>query len=240
MKLKVFSLLRYMEFSERLDKKILEIIEDIKECRILEDPKNDFFKFSIFPVHITVQDQRDYQKAQAIVDEKRKLLQKLSILKIVDIIKDTEAIDDYDSSFKIRIKNPTELENLYRKLKKSVSTNQGKTENNEVFKVDERKPEIEVGKLVSFNDGSIYYDNLKLEMRSQIKDLCRFFMENKGRMLTIDDIRDRIIRTSKRENTPFSTISKYVSELRKYLKEKYKRDVIYNQKNEGWTFDPDI
>lgn len=95
-------------------------------------------------------------------------------------------------------------------------------------------PEISVGDLVTFNDGTIRYKNDILRLRNQLKDLCRLFMKNHKRLVTIDQIRDEIIAADKRHSTPWSTIAKYVSELHNSLKIHFKRDIIFNQKEEGW------
>ncbi len=100
------------------------------------------------------------------------------------------------------------------------------------------KADILIGKLGAYNDGTIRYGNEILKMRNQLKDLCRFFMERPNRLLTIDDIKDNIIRADKRIATPNPTIAKYVSELRKLLEIHFKKDVIPNQNEEGWYFKP--
>jgi len=105
--------------------------------------------------------------------------------------------------------------------------------------LEPKKPEIKVGELISYSDGSIIYDGENLNLRGQLKDLCRLFMENSGRLVLVDDIRDRLIDSNKRDVTPNSTLAKYVSELRGILSKKYQKEVIFNQKKEGWIFSPD-
>lgn len=100
------------------------------------------------------------------------------------------------------------------------------------------KPEIIIGKLVAYNDGSIRYGKDIIKMRNQIKDLCRLFIKNPNRLITIDDIKDDIIAANKRNAIAYSTIAKYVSELRNSLKIHFNNDVIFNQKEEGWYFKP--
>ena len=96
--------------------------------------------------------------------------------------------------------------------------------------------QITAGDLVAYSDGTIRYKDIILDLRNQLKDLCRLFMRNPKRLLTIDDIREEIINADKREATPNSTIAKYVSELRNSLQIHFKKDVIFNQKEEGWYF----
>lgn len=102
----------------------------------------------------------------------------------------------------------------------------------------ELKPEITVGKLVAYSDGSIKFDDENLQIRNQLKDLCRLFMSRNNMLTTLDHIREEIIAAPKRKNTPFGTISKYVSELHTILQNYYKQPVIVNQKEEGWYFRP--
>lgn len=101
----------------------------------------------------------------------------------------------------------------------------------------ELKSEITSGDLASYSDGTIRYKDTILNLRNQLKDLCRLFMRNPKRLLTPEDIKENIISADKRKITSNSTISKYVSELRNSLKVHFKKDVIFSQKEEGWHFD---
>ena len=103
----------------------------------------------------------------------------------------------------------------------------------------ELKPDITVGDLSSYSDGTIRYKDTILTLRNQLKGLCRLVMRNPRRLLTPEDIKDNIISADKRKITSNSTISKYVSELRNSLKVHFKKDVIFSQKEEGWHFDID-
>lgn len=100
------------------------------------------------------------------------------------------------------------------------------------------KADITIGKLSTYNDGTIRYGKNILEMRNQLKDLCGLFMRHPNRLLTIDDIKDEIIKADRRTLTSFTTIAKYVSELHNLLKIHFGKDVIFNQKEEGWYFKP--
>lgn len=103
---------------------------------------------------------------------------------------------------------------------------------------DDLKVEVSVGDLEAFNDGSIRYKGTPIEMRNQLKDLCRLFMGRPNRLITIDEITEELIRADKRKTTSHTTISKYVSELRAILMSHFKREVFVNQKEEGWFFKP--
>lgn len=103
--------------------------------------------------------------------------------------------------------------------------------------VKEAALDITVGPLQAWTDGTIRYDGTIIEIRSQLKELCRLFMENPKRLINADDIKDRIISADKRKFTSTATISKYVSELHNSLKLHFRKDVIFSQKYEGWHFD---
>lgn len=100
------------------------------------------------------------------------------------------------------------------------------------------KIEMQIKGLSSKADGSISYEGKTLKMRGQIKELCRLFMMNANSQTTIDDIREEIIMSTKRDKTPDSTIAKYVNELHLILQKSFGKEVIFNQPKEGWTFKP--
>ncbi len=100
------------------------------------------------------------------------------------------------------------------------------------------KSEMTVGKLISYSDGSIRYDGKILDLRPQVKDLCRLFMERHNQLVNADDIKDKIIKAAKRKATSFDTISKYVSELHTELQIHFGKAVITNQPKDGWIFNP--
>lgn len=99
--------------------------------------------------------------------------------------------------------------------------------------------EIEIGKLISYSDGTISYGGSLLDLRGQIKVLCRIFMENKGVLVQPDYIKRELINSDKRQNTSDTTLAKYVSELHTILRECFGKPVIFNEKKEGWRFDPE-
>ena len=99
------------------------------------------------------------------------------------------------------------------------------------------KPEMTVGDLAAFSDGTIRYKDKVLGLRSQLKDLCRLFMAHPKRLLTIDDIKAEIVPADKRRSISFATIAKYVSELHSSLKIHFRKRVIFNEKKDGWYLD---
>jgi len=124
------------------------------------------------------------------------------------------------------------------KIKKESRIKQRPPRKDNLLLTKELKADIVIGKLSAYNDGTIRYGKNILEMRNQLKDLCRLFMRNQNRLLTIDDIKDEIIKADRRTLTSFATIAKYVSELHNLLKIHFGEDVIFNQKEEGWYFKP--
>ena len=100
------------------------------------------------------------------------------------------------------------------------------------------RPEIEIGGLATYSDGTIRFKGSVIPMRDQLNDLCRIFMSRPDQLVLYDEIREEIIRAERRERTRFSTIAKYVSELHSLLKECFGKDVIFNHKKEGWRFVP--
>ena len=124
------------------------------------------------------------------------------------------------------------------KIRKENQIKQRPSRKNNLLLTKDLKADITIGKLSAYNDGTIRYGKNILEMRNQLKDLCRLFMRNPNRLFTIDDIKDEIIKADRRTLTSFATIAKYVSELHNLLKIHFGKDVIFNQKKEGWYFKP--
>jgi DNA-binding response OmpR family regulator len=98
----------------------------------------------------------------------------------------------------------------------------------------ELKPEIVVGDLRAYNDGSIRFKEEVIPLRNQLKDLLRLLMDNQAQYITTDDIKDAIIASNKRKGTSDGTITKYMSELRAKLKPYFPDNIILNQSGEGW------
>ena len=122
--------------------------------------------------------------------------------------------------------------------KKTKQTTQNThSERDNLLTIKDLKPTNSVGDLASYSDGTIRFKGEIIELRNQLKDLCRLFMRNPKRLITRDDIRDNVIASGKRMTTRPSTIAKYVSELRNSLKIHFGKDVIFNQKEEGWHLD---
>jgi len=90
------------------------------------------------------------------------------------------------------------------------------------------------GELASYNDGTIRYKKEILNLPPRLKELCRLFLEKPERLIAFDDIKDRIIKASRRPNIGWDTISKYVSRLNISLEIHFGKKVIINQREEGW------
>lgn len=107
-----------------------------------------------------------------------------------------------------------------------------------LIQTPEIAPRITIGKLIGYHDGSIRYDGKVLNLRPQIKDLCWLFMQRKNTLVNATDIKEEIVKASKRKATSEDTISKYVSELHNELQIHFGRRVITNEPKGGWIFNP--
>jgi len=103
----------------------------------------------------------------------------------------------------------------------------------------ELKADIVVGPLAAYSDGTIRYKENIITLRSQLCELCRLFLEKPKMLVTIDDIRDKVIKADKHTFISRSTYGKYVSELHSSLIPHFSKEVIFNRKDQGWYFDPD-
>ncbi len=100
------------------------------------------------------------------------------------------------------------------------------------------EPEIQIGKLIIHYDNSLYFGGKTIKMRNQMVNLCRLFMEKPMRLITREDVKERIVDSEKWPTTSNETIAKYVSELHKILKIHFQKQVIFNVEGEGWRFEP--
>jgi hypothetical protein len=101
------------------------------------------------------------------------------------------------------------------------------------LRLDDITEEITHSNLSSCSDGTIRYKGTIIKLRAQIKDLCRLFLQNYNHLVTQNDIKDKIIKSNKRDKIDYNTISKYISELRTSLKVYTRKNVIYLEKEEG-------
>ena len=147
-------------------------------------------------------------------------------------------------NFALDVKDWKELEETKKQIDEKIEEEKSKTSRREESQkgfpllTKDLKADAVAGKLFAYSDGTIRYDGEILKLRPQIKELCRYFMLNQRMLKTIDDVKENIIRSSKRKTTPNSTIAKYVSELRNSLNPYFKKDVFPNEKEEGWYFEP--
>lgn len=156
---------------------------------------------------------------------------------------------------KLSFELPTDLQNVFNEIDKAIAEydkqrkefeknltkeqvkNKSLTSSMKTYS-ESATPEKEIKGLAIYSDGSIRYNGELLEMRDQIREICRLFIDRPNHLITFDDIKDEILELDKKEITSFSTISKYISELRKILKDCFHKDVFLNQKKEGWFFRP--
>jgi len=102
----------------------------------------------------------------------------------------------------------------------------------------ENEPQISIKGLAVYTDDTIRYKGKLIRLSNQQKYLCRLFMENQGRLVDYDTIKDYILKIEKRRTISNKTIAKYVSKLRSSLKVHFRKSVIFSQKEEGWYFNP--
>jgi len=135
-----------------------------------------------------------------------------------------------------------EVKEYLKELKKGKYTPKDKTSSKELKTAPLFTPRAEPinteGNLRAYTDGTIRYIGKNIEMRGQLKELCRLFLENPNRLVTLDDISEKILRADRRTTIPFKTISKYVSELHNIIRPYYGKEVLHNQRDEGWYFNP--
>ncbi len=149
-----------------------------------------------------------------------------------------EITEEYPDNLELyRILLPSKFDFIYKDLNLRYKTDGKKSydESVELYR-GEKTPEISVGKLVSYNDGTFTYDNQDIEIRAQLKDLLRLFMKKENELLTKEDIVTAIIDSKKRKTISPKTIAKYVHEVRKVLRNFYGKDVIFSHQKEGWIF----
>ena len=163
--------------------------------------------------------------------------------KLLNILKDNKCIGNFSNlsnrGFQIEKPDKHRLE-IYNEYLNGTKKNLGHVKEGikpkSLFAKD-LSSEMEVGNLTAYSDGTIRYKKEIIPLRNQLKDLCRLFMQNPKRLITVDDIKEAIIHADKRKSTSHTTISKYVSELHNSLKIHFQKDVIFNQYEEGWYFD---
>ncbi|HUD02497.1 MAG TPA: hypothetical protein VMR46_00550 [Candidatus Paceibacterota bacterium] len=139
------------------------------------------------------------------------------------------------SGFRVWVSNPKKIDEYFNAIlkEKNLSVKKPRSKKKPFFS------EIVIGKLHACADGLIRFGGNVVDMRPQLATLCWLFMEHEGALVTIDDIKERIIEASKRAGTSNTTIAKYVSELHRPLQDVYGGEVIFNEKDIGWRFEPE-
>lgn len=98
--------------------------------------------------------------------------------------------------------------------------------------------EVTAGPL-SYKSGRVYFDGELVEMRPQLNMLCYLFMCNHKKIVEYCSIEEQIVASSKRTVRKKKNIHKYVSELHSLLRKRFRRNVIFNHKKEGYILDTD-
>lgn len=158
-----------------------------------------------------------------------------------DNIKDFEDKDEVYASVRLTqsvskdIQHPLQVEivgnsalTVTKEIRKSIPKNKAANPYTGLL-----KQEGVAGQLAYYNDGTVRYKSDVLPMRAQLRDICILFIKNPRQLITSDDIYDTLEKPLSK-----TTIAKYVSELHKLLREKYGHEVITNDKNNGWMFNP--
>lgn len=227
--------------------------DDLVKIRRDAGRKIDFINDLIKSIEVATEaDTSFYSKRRKLIvnffplsslEEQRGWLRELKKKKIISGFKETKDCFYVSRPFKLPLygerKKLLELLNPPKKADENAFEQiPARRHKKDLLYVKDLKPEIEIKDLAGYSDGTIRYKGEMIEMRGQIKELCRLFMDHPNRLLTRDDIKDNIVHADRRKSTPKITIAKYVSELHKLLKIHFKKDVIFNQKQEGWYFKP--
>lgn len=93
--------------------------------------------------------------------------------------------------------------------------------------------EYSLGKLIASTDGRIWLNGKDLNLRYQLRNLCRLLIMKSPNILLMDDILSRvdIIDPNREQKDPVKNVQKYVSELRKVLGNEFS---IINDEQEGY------
>jgi hypothetical protein len=233
-------------------KNSIETQIDLAIWEVLKQVKKDY--------HLTAKDryvcyevsQTDRPETYPLLDDQRKIIEKLEDLGVFKIHSKgygTRGVMNYASAigamngakpsyFLIDIDDKTFNEKFLEYEKKHIKPETSVHTAINAQIQPSLRAEVSVGKLIAYSDGTIRYQGKHLDLRPQIKDLCRLFMERQNQLINADDIREKIIKASKRKATSFDTISKYISELHKELQNHFGKEVITNQPKDGWIFNP--
>jgi hypothetical protein len=105
------------------------------------------------------------------------------------------------------------------------------------FSTNSLVEDLTVGHLTYQKDGALTFKNKPVEMRSQMKTLCIFFMQRHKSFIDYSAIKDEIISETKSQTKGFTNTTKYVNELQGLLRKLFGKKVIFNHKKEGYIFD---
>lgn len=169
-----------IDFGEKLNKDVLDLIEDIKEYWLLSSAAKEFFQYTLFPAGMAVENIQDSVKAQAIVDKKRKILEKLQHLGVLDAKTNEDSLDAYGSDFLLKV-NKEKFEEVFTDLKNKIASisiiNEGKT----ILYFD-----IDANLYVDSKDGLCY----SIEKGSKREKILNYLVDNKTEYQSARDIAD--------------------------------------------------
>jgi hypothetical protein len=229
--------------------KIWIVLQEIQEKREILQNDDEIIDFpkepSGFYLKALLMIEGGEMRRSAILNARAEIIRGLAKREVIDIEEEmfntirftiTEKFDDFYKEIEKKYNAINKTEGTKVEIEPQLKEKIPRKDN--LLLTKSLKASITIGKLSAYNDGTIRYGKNIIKMRNQIKDLCRLFMEHPNRLLTIDDIKNEIIRADRRTLISFRTIAKYVSELRNSLKIHFGQDVIFNQKEEGWFFKP--
>ena len=213
-----------MDFGEKLNGEVLELLERLGNEASLALTGEVFFKFSIFPNEVAPIDQTTAQQARTIADERRKILRKLADLGAIEYKSDEDEIDGFGASFLVKV-NQKRFEGLLNDLKdKRTSTFKGSSARNHLF-IDA--------------DGNFWLepkDKLcyAMEVRSDRFKILSFLVENEGYRGT-DEIAEHL--GGKNKQRVRTEITKIRNNIKKFLKIDGD-EVIEAKKDSGYRINP--
>ena len=221
----MIELIKHMEFDKELSKEILELSKDIKRESLLSTGNKTYFKFSIFPDDMTIENTTDSQRVGARVNKKRKILFKLADMGVLEVKKDEEEfMDGYDSSFLVKL-NHKNFEELYENLSDKTQSTSEKNENKiHIFYDDVGNFWLEPKKVLCYSMGA----------KSDRYKILRYLVDNKGYQDTtsisgfLGTKSDQSVRTE---------IGKIKMNITKYLKIDGE-EIIESKKDSGYRINP--
>ena len=99
-----------------------------------------------------------------------------------------------------------------------------------------QQPEIEYefSGLATYDDGLIRFNGQEVDLRFQVREICRYFLSRPKELVTFDDLAEVLGEEGPMTDKLMGRISRYVSELRRELKPLNTKIVLKNYRSSGW------